>query len=160
MRIPLRIVIIGMLALATGMTVNLVYSGGIHPRQLMILFSRPEKGSFAVISQDSALVLMFENEAVFLDVRSEKQFQIDHIPNALSVPYTKMLRQPSVPSHIPRDYPWIVYDLHPQSKFALAVARAIESSEKKQPALLDGGYAAWLEKYFPVEEGAPEPDSL
>ena len=50
-------------------------------------------GTFQRISQADAYKLYRENKAVFIDVRSNSQFQLGHIKGALSIPGSQIIKR-------------------------------------------------------------------
>jgi rhodanese-related sulfurtransferase len=153
MRLVIRIGLIVLGSLIAGIFFNMISSQGIHIRRLMLIFPGSNQCDLNTLEPDSALYLMAKQSAVFFDIRPERQFEIDHIPGAISVPAQRIIHKPAIPSDISHDLLWIFYDYHGKSKELKLLACMIQKKYKKEIFILEGGYAFWLIHEFPLEEG-------
>ncbi|MBN2104418.1 rhodanese-like domain-containing protein [bacterium] len=151
MEVIRRMIFIGFLALVLGIGVNQIHPQGIRFHQLLLLFPSSYSAQVQTVSSDSALVLMFEEAAIFLDIRSDDQFTIDHIPTAISLPFVNLNRLSRL--DLNPEKPWIVYDFQNRSKSARYVYKKLKKTRDADVYLLNGGFAGWLEKQYPTEVG-------
>lgn len=146
-----RMVVMGIAALVFGMIVNQIHPRGIRIHQLLLLFPCAYATDTETVAADSALILMFEETAVFLDIRPSDAFAVDHIPGAVSLPFVSA--HAFDPPHLDRDKPWVVYDFQPKTKAARYVCKQLKKSGSLKVRLLEGGYAEWLNQRYPIEPG-------
>lgn len=137
-----------------GTLVNLFHSQGIHPSLLMTSFTT--HSPFHRISPDSAFVLYNKNQAIFLDIRPRKEYQIDHIPNAHSVPFFAFFRNfKKFKTHYPIDKTYVLYGDESTMHQARLMSSRLHSLGYTKVATLYGGILLWLESGYPVEKGKP-----
>lgn len=146
-----HILSIGILSLGIGILSNWGRSDGIHPRELLMLFPFYYHADFQTVSVDSAIYMMFEEEVVFIDIRSSDDFKIDHIPNAVSLPFRQYIRQPSKIQSIMDDKPLLLYDFRPNCKETFLMARMMKKQGAQKVLILKEGFAGWIEENMPVE---------
>jgi len=151
MRIIRYLIITGISALITGIIINQIHPRGIRFHQLLLVFPVSYSVEAQTMTSDSALVLMFEETAIFLDIRSHEQYTIDHIPTALSIPFGSLNELNQI--HLDVKKPWIIYDFHDQTRPAKYVYKRLNKKLIPEVYLLEGGYAEWLNKQYPTELG-------
>ena len=105
----------------------------------------------AVINAETAFEMVQQNNAVIVDVRSTKMWNLYHITNSKSIPLTDL---PSKLNELPRHSPIIVVDdyedLSPQGRDILLKAGFSSVSA------LNGGILAWAQMGYPVVGQVPD----
>jgi rhodanese-related sulfurtransferase len=149
-----RFIILGLFSLAAGIGINQLHPDGIRFRQLLLLFPSSYAGNTRTVSSDSALVWMFEESALFIDIRPADRYQIDHIPTAISLPFqnASMDTLTQLPEAFQKK-PWVLYDFQSRTKPLLYMARQIKPIHHDSVFLLEGGFAGWLDRGYPAEIG-------
>ena len=116
---------------------------------LLLLFPRALSGGVKIINVRDAVLLMNRQACTIIDVRAEEKFNIGHIPNAISIPYSKL--------------PDMVEKLKKQSKKTILVYCGSGNSSGKAMKLLsqkefesvisiEGGFTEWVKLQLPVEQ--------
>lgn len=145
-----RTALLWAVALFLGIAVNQLAPEGIR-WQLLLL-----RGNTAVnivfVSADSAFVLFAEGRAKFIDVRPREEFDIDHIPGAISLPLLEYLHQPDYLQRFDPQTTYIFYCFDPECEDTGALAREFGVNGFRNVLILYGGFSAWLERGYPVEE--------
>ena len=108
-------------------------------------------GSFPRISQADALKLYKEGKAVFIDVRSNQQFAVEHIKGALSIPGSQVVKRFS---EVPRLKTVITYCACSAEQSSGRAAADLASHGVKNVWALKGGIQEWKTKGGPVAAGA------
>ena len=147
----IKIVAIGVSALAIGILWNLLYPQGIHPRELAALFSPDDQTEFRTVSVDSAIYLFFEEEALFVDIRTSEDYQIDHIPHAVSMPFREFLRNPSRITSFLDGRPLVLYEFQANQGAESYTGKLMMKEGATEILLLKEGFAGWIEAGMPVE---------
>ena len=83
-----RIIVVALGALFVGILVNQFHNEGI--RWNILLLSVPElsrQSEWTTVSTDSAFFLFLQQEVCFIDIRHGDDFEIDHIPGSISLPF-------------------------------------------------------------------------
>ena len=88
-----------------------------------------------------------------MDIRPDSDFAVDHIPDALSVPFFTFFHNRSLFQKLNKDSVYLLYDLERNSKNVRLMARRLVKDGFKQTVVLRGGYVEWLDKTYPVELG-------
>jgi rhodanese-related sulfurtransferase len=154
MRTLRRIVLIGLISMLTGIVVNQLSDQGIRFRMLMLsLPGRSGWNHFATTTADSAFFCFLEGSHIFVDVRTEKDFNIDHVPDALSLPFRSFFNTPSLFEDQDRSAAYILYDAEINSRSVRLVGLQLQKMGFKQILILRGGFIEWLDRTFPVEGG-------
>jgi rhodanese-related sulfurtransferase len=104
------------------------------------------------LTVEEAKVFYDRNEALFIDAREESEYESEHIPYALNVPYrvnrrTKM----EILSSIPRNKNLIIYCSDSLCTAAERVAGELRFGGYSSIAIMKAGIIGWLEAEFPVE---------
>lgn len=107
--------------------------------------------SFPRISQADALKLYKEGKAVFIDVRSNQQFAVEHIKGALSIPGSQVVKRFS---EVPRLKTVITYCACSAEQSSGRAAADLASHGVKNVWALKGGIQEWKTKGGPVATGA------
>jgi len=116
---------------------------------LLLLFPRALSGGIKIINVRDAVLLMNREACTIIDVRAEENFNIGHIPNAISIPYNKL--------------PDMVEKLKKQSKKTILVYCGSGNSSGKAMKLLsqkefetvisiEGGFTEWVKLQLPVAQ--------
>ena len=150
-KLVLRIIVIGFLSFSIGILWNLLYPQGIHPRELEALFCRIKSSDFQTVSVDSAIFMMFEEEVLFVDIRSSEDYRIDHIPQAISMPFRQYVRNPSLIKTFLDGRPLVLYHFNPDCREVLYVGKLMKEQGVYDMMLLKEGFAGWIEAGMPVE---------
>ena len=153
MRVIWRLIIIGSIAFILGIMINQVHPRGIRIQHLLLLFPPVYSTQVEKVPADSALILMFEENAIFMDIRSRNQYAIDHIPKAISLPFSEIHVHPSDHFYRTETKPWILYDLQDNSKQIQYVYKKLNTKYQTTILVLEYGFAGWLEKQYPTESG-------
>ncbi len=143
-----------MMALFVGGLVNLFHPRGIPPALLMTSFQK--HGPWDRISPDSAFVLYTQHQAIFLDIQPKKEYQIDHIPNAHSLPFFDFFRNiKRFKKSYPKEKIYVLYGDESTMHQARLMSAQLRGLGYPQVATLYGGLLLWLEVGYPVEKGNP-----
>jgi len=113
--------------------------------------SQLDPGNVQIISPDSAYVIWQSGEAQFLDCRSEEDYKIDHIQNAINVPFDEIIAGKKI--KIEEKKYLVVYDEDGNLENLKVVAFKLLESKKIPIFLIYGGYVSWLEGAYPTEMG-------
>jgi rhodanese-related sulfurtransferase len=152
MRTLRRIVAIGLVSLFIGIIVNQFLNQGIPLRVLML--SIPGKSGwkhYQTATADSAFFHFLEESAVFVDIRPQKDFDMDHVPGALSLPFREFFAEPSLFKDQDRETTYILYDAELNSRPVRLMGRQLEKMGFQNILILRGGFIEWLDRTFPVE---------
>jgi len=136
--------------LILGLTINSIHQNGIHPKLLKPNLS-PTPSEVLIISADSAFQKLLDNSAVFLDNRPAEEWQIDHIPGALSFELMKYYIGEIQLDSLQKEQTYILYTFDDTATDAAILAGEMVSSGFSDVHTLYGGFAAWLERGYPVE---------
>ncbi len=145
-----RLLVIWLTSLAIGFAVNQVLPEGIRWKLLLPRWNS-HKGDIDFISVDSALTLYMEGQVQFVDVRPAEEFEIDHLPGAISFPFLDYFRAPDRLSQLDTSRHYILYCFEPECDEAVSLAGEFTAGNFPHVALLIGGFSAWLERGYPVE---------
>jgi rhodanese-related sulfurtransferase len=154
MKTVFRIILIILFALVVGIIINQLQPGGISWRSLLYpaLFKAGVlKSDIMVVSADSAMALLHNGSAVFVDVRTEEDYQLDHIPGAENIPSGIIIKGRFSTLGNYNNETFILYDEEGDLE-QLELLSAIWSSQRvKKTYILFGGYLSWLQNQYPVE---------
>jgi len=140
--------------LIVGILVNQFHGQGIRWRILLLSIPVGSKqAEWAHVSADSAFALFTQNAAVFVDIRPGEDFDIDHIPEALPLPFFDFFNHPAPFKRKNKDATYVLYDFERHSKRVRLTARQLSKCGFKKVFVLYGGFAEWLDKSFPVKSG-------
>jgi rhodanese-related sulfurtransferase len=100
------------------------------------------------ISRDEAQKLVAAGKAVFVDVRTERTYEVAHIKGALSIPGSQMAMRIT---ELPPKKMIITYcACHAEETAGLAVA-ILKAHGLKNAAALKGGWNEWRDAHLPME---------
>lgn len=154
MRTLRRIIILSIASLFIGILVNQLHSKGIRWQILMLSIPNFSKqAEWTYVSSDSAFGLFLQQAAIFVDIRPKDEFEIDHIPGALSLPFFEFFDQTDIFSKQDKDATYILYDLERNSRKVRLLTRQLRKYGLNEVAVLRGGFTEWLYMTFPVEPG-------
>jgi rhodanese-related sulfurtransferase len=108
-------------------------------------------GSFPRISQADAFKLYKEGKAVFIDVRSNQQYQVEHIKGALSIPGSQVVKRFS---EVPLQKTVITYCACSAEQSSGRAAADLTAHGVKNVWALKGGIQDWKAAGNPVAAGA------
>ena len=154
MRTVKRIILIGLMSLLVGVVLNQLISQGMRWRMLML--SIPGKAGwkhYNTTTVDSAFFCFLEKTHTFVDIRSKKDFDIDHVPEALSLPFRDFFNSPALFEDQDRDAEYILYDAEINSRPVRLVSQQLEKMGFTNILILRGGFIEWLDRTFPVQGG-------
>lgn len=147
-----RLLLLLALTLSAGFIVNQFYSEGIRWSLLKPRFYSEESiNALQFISADSAFSFYLGGEAFFIDVRPREEYEIDHIPGAISIPVLDYYKSPDILKPLNRQDQYILYCFEPECKEANALAIEFLHDKFSNIVILRGGFSEWLEKGYPVE---------
>jgi len=149
-----RMSALGAASLFLGILMNQYIAQGIRwPLLALSVTDTSRQIGWAYTSTDSAFALFLQKEAVFVDIRPDSDFAVDHIPDALSAPFFTFFHNRSLFQKLNKDSVYLLYDLERNSKNVRLMARRLVKDGFKQTFVLRGGYVEWLDKTYPVELG-------
>ena len=156
MRILRHLFLLSATALFLGLAVNAVNPEGI-PLRLLALTLSPDSRQEAwhPLSADSAFFLFADGSAVFLDIRTARDYAVDHIPGARSMPFHPFFRDPSQKKKLDPSMTYILYGQEPYNRKDRLMTQALVRSGFGSVYFLRNGYNEWLKYGFPVEKGKP-----
>ena len=133
---------------------NQFHEQGIRWRILALSLSiNSNQSGWTTISTDSAFSSFLQEQAAFIDIRPEEDYNTDHIPGAISLPFFPFFKKPDLFQNRDKDTIVILYDLERNSKKVRMLGRQLHSMGFKQVKVLRGGYVEWLDKGYTVEKG-------
>lgn len=97
-----------------------------------------------------------EGTVVFIDCRSRSQYETGHIPGALSIPYFEM--STILPDFLMQYFPemeYVTYCDGTDCDASVIVANELKSIGYDNVRIFFGGWNAWIQAGFPVEQGPP-----
>ena len=104
------------------------------------------------ISIENAFFQLHEPATLFLDIRPYSEYGIDHIPGAVSLYPARVIRQ--LKNFPGKDrFQLIAYDFEADSPAVRKAVKQIRDAGFSRVSALQGGFAAWLERGLPVDEG-------
>ncbi|HEX8618139.1 MAG TPA: rhodanese-like domain-containing protein [Thermoanaerobaculia bacterium] len=106
--------------------------------------------SFPRISQADALKLYKEGKAVFIDVRSNQQFALQHIKGAISIPGSQVVKRFG---EVPRSKTVITYCACSAEQSSGRAAADLTAHGVKNVWALKGGIQEWKANGAPVASG-------
>lgn len=149
-----RMIIIGISTLIIGIIINQFLSHGIRFPILLTSIPCPFRKISETVSCDEALKLLNEKKAVFVDTRSEYEFDMDHIPSAISLPVIEFMSNPKLIEKYDanKDLPAILYSAKARDDNIELMARCLRDKGVQKVMTLNGGFdEGWLKKGFPSE---------
>jgi len=107
-------------------------------------------GSFPRISVADALKLHKEGKAVFIDVRSNEQYQLGHIKGALSIPGSQLIKRYA---EVPPRMTVITYCACSAEQSSGRAAADLIAHGVKNVWALKGGFQEWKASRGPAQAG-------
>ena len=149
-----KIGVIGVVPLILGLAFNQITPRGIPWRLLVSPFSsQARRNAWKPVATDSAFVMFMDGSTVFLDIRPKPEFLLDHIPNAQSVPFFDVFKNPVLLADLDSAASVLVYDFEPLSNKSRLVVQQLQHRGISNVGFLRNGFKEWLEYSFPVEKG-------
>lgn len=149
-------IVLSLIALAAGWTVNQFHPEGIPGRMTRALFmsGRPIRR----VSPDSAMAAFQRGAAVFVDVRPPREFHAGRIPGAENHPIQPFFRDfPAFKKAHPVDAAYIFYCFEPACREGRAMLVWMRRAGYRRSAWMYGGLSEWTQNRWPVETGEPGP---
>jgi len=140
------------LYIAIGLLLVLVVTAGCGGRQSAVQAAKPApnfpEGPYVSVD-DLKREMERGADFVILDARPKADYELDHIPGAISMPFFEVEQRYK---ELPRDK-WIVaYCACPRAESQEAVRVLKEKGFQKVKVLYEG-YFEWLARGYPVEKG-------
>ncbi len=144
-----RSVLIVLGTLVAGLLSNAANPFGIKWSDLLFYVT---DSSVPEISIEEAFFQLQEPTTIFLDIRPDSEYDIDHISGAVSLYPVGAIRQlKNIPG---KDrFQLIAYDFEADSPSVRKAVKQIRKAGFTQVFALRGGFAVWLERELPVDEG-------
>jgi rhodanese-related sulfurtransferase len=117
---------------------------------LTVSGSRTNASQFPRISQEDAYKLYKSDKAVFIDVRSNTQFKLDHIEGALSIPGSQLVRRFA---EVPHGKTVITYCACSEEQSSGRAATDLITHGVKNVFALKGGIQEWKKLGQPTKDG-------
>jgi rhodanese-related sulfurtransferase len=136
-------------SLVAGLLVNAANPFGIKGSDLVFYVT---DSSTPEISIEDAFFQLREPAAIFLDIRPNGEYRIDHIPGAVSLYPVAAIRQLQSVSGKEK-FRFIAYDFEAGCPATRRAVWEIRRAGFPNVFALRGGFAAWIEKGLPVDEG-------
>ena len=148
-----RMVIIGIVTLVIGVICNQFIQQGIRLPILInsipfYIHKKTER-----ISPEDAVALFNKKNAVFVDIRSEDEFDMDHISGALSLPVISFISNPGLLKRYDKgnEMTAVLYSGKEKDDTIDLLARFLIKKGVQQVKILDGGFGQWSKNNYPVE---------
>lgn len=135
-----------------GFIANQMLSGGIKWPVLALAF--PWTGSDADVEKitcDSTFFML--DDLCVVDVRPEEEYNIDHIPGAVSLPFLTLYDSPEMIDSWNRTQTLVLYCFKPTCKETMMMSDKLKRMGFKNILVLQEGFAGWLEREYPVALG-------
>ncbi len=115
-----------------------------------------ESGDSLAISLDGAETMFLAKFAVFLDARSQEQYNEGHIQGAYSLPWQEFEKnEGEVPSGILRETTIITYCDGENCNLSKELAFGLLDRGYANTRVLVNGWTLWNDRNLPVESGSP-----
>lgn len=150
----LRLLIIILISLILGIIVNQWHPRGIGIKNLLgtfILGSKKAEAMVYIIPVDSVFTVLNKPGVTILDIRSLDDYQLDHIPGAIHVSRSDLLKGSGNAFSLPKDKKLIIYDQEGDMTQVKLIAQAFGREGFQHIFWLFGGYVSWLEKGMDTE---------
>jgi len=148
-----KIIVILLSALSAGLLFNQFSANGIKWPMLLpasLLSSGDQENAVHIVSADSLFLWLEEQQVVLIDIRSAEDFQLDHIPGAIHLPFSEIFsRMPEWEKTPPRG--WVIYDQEGDMENLNMAASELIRKGYRPVYLLFGGYLSWLDARYPVK---------
>ena len=147
-----RFLLIGLAAFAIGLGGNQWKKQGFHWKYIIhTLADDLNYNASSIVPCDSAFAAFLNETATFIDIRSQMDYEIDHIPGAVLFPYEIFIRDPDRLNKLIDDDFCIIYGDRTMTQKAYHMVRQLKRSGVHHATILENGYGAWLDMDFPIE---------
>ncbi|NIW79694.1 MAG: hypothetical protein GWN16_09635 [Calditrichae bacterium] len=147
-----RSLLISILTLLIGFGINQFYSGGIRWGLLKPEFgNHPNPASITYVDADSAFTLLMSGQADFVDVRPTEEYNIDHIPGAISMPLLNFYTSAAMLATLNKQHTYIVYCFEAKCPDAEKLASELANRGFSNIMIMYDGLSGWLERGYPME---------
>lgn len=148
-----RMIVIGVVTLLVGVIVNQIIAHGIRLPILLTSIPCSFTKKTEHISAEDALKLLNEKQAVFVDIRSLDEYDMDHIERAVSIPVIELISNPKIIKTYDKDKELtvILYGAKEIDDNIELMARSLSMQGVKQIKILGGSFELWSKKDYPVE---------
>ena len=134
-----------------GVALNHFLPDGIRWRFLRPTLSSANSG-VTLIDAAEAFAMHMEKETDVIDVRDADAFRLDHIADAVSLPWESFLRNPDRLDEFDPTRRYLIYCFEMDCYEAKAFAQEMARSNFENVYILVGGFSEWLEMGFPVDK--------
>ena len=144
----IQILLITIIAVTSGLVYNLFSGQGTD------LFYRPlEVNTGANLNDEQTYRLLREGQALFIDSRYRKEFEISHLPGAVNIP-SDLRRDELMPrlEAIPKDQMIVVYCSSQRCQSAQRLAGLMTYLGFERVHVYLAGFEEWVEKNYPLEK--------
>lgn len=140
---PIILIAIGILMIVS---VPVVLQMQNRPSSISIS-GKSKASGIGYISPVVANTALFQKQAVFIDIRNEEHFIINHIAGAINIPFTELKSQlPEL-----KENRWIILYSQESTDFEISAAnKLLFDGGISQVNVLKGGLNAWNELVYPV----------
>ena len=113
----------------------------------------PFAAKIASISQKEALAMLEGKDAVFVDVRSDYEFDMDHITDAVTIPVVDYISKPELINAYDKDKSLsaILYGAKAVDDNIPLLGRSLLKKGVAEVKVLEGGFEQWLKNEYPVD---------
>ncbi len=148
-----RMIIIGVCTMGIGVIMNQFLEKGIRLPILIKSIPNPFAAKIVSISQKDALAMLNAQSAVFVDVRSDYEYDMDHIDGAINIPVVDYISNPALVDKYDRDKSLtaILYGADELEDNIPLLGRSLLKKSVADVKSLEGGFEQWLENDYPVE---------
>jgi len=114
---------------------------------LVLLFLHEKRKGAPAVSPQQAINMVNQQQGVFLDLRDGKDFRNGHIPDALSLPYSKLASSMGTLETY-RERPLIL--VCRMGQHSGAASKQLQQAGFSQVFLMQGGMLEWGSQQLPV----------
>lgn len=148
-----RMIIIGVSTMLAGVIVNQFIETGIRLPILIKSIPNPFAAKITAVSQQDALRLLQDKKAVFVDVRSDYEFDMDHIEDAVNIPVVDYISKPKLIDTYDKDKSLtaILYGAKAVDDNIPLLGRSLLKKGVAEAKVLEGGFEQWLKNDYPID---------
>jgi len=95
---------------------------------------------------------LFNNGVAFIDARDEADYQIDHIENAINIPFDDFDNHKQKLERLPKDKPLVTYCAGTDCDLSILLGNLLFESGFKQVYVFFGGWVEWQNAGYPTEK--------
>jgi rhodanese-related sulfurtransferase len=95
---------------------------------------------------------LFNNGIAFIDARDEADYQIDHIVNAINIPFDDFDNHKQKLERLPKDKPLVTYCAGTDCDLSILLGNLLSERGYKQIYIFFGGWIEWQNAGYPTEK--------